>query len=132
MAAVVAQDGISSVEAALVAQMVGPPAMVVRGPFSPAERVMMHSIASRAVATYAHMIHDLYASDPNGGPLDPKGCIATMMVKLRRKLRERGVHITTWRGEGYCVTDEMRGALKRLLEVTRAGGFEHAIDLPPR
>lgn len=106
--------------------------LVVRGPFTRSERVVMEAIVSREVATYDQIASDLHAWDPNGGPGGPKAALAVMIGRLRRKLRARNITVATVWGIGYGVNAENRVALRVLLETTRSGALLDAADSPPR
>lgn len=47
------------------------------------------------------LIDQIYADDPNGGPLDSQACLRSVIHKLRPKLRKTGWDIELRWGVGY-------------------------------
>ena len=80
---------------------------------------LLMGIYSRKVADYAYLDRiteqgDKYSryTDINHEALRNRVSI----WKLRKKMREHGIEIKTWRGIGYYLDDENKAKLKRLME----------------
>lgn len=83
------------------------------------ETTLLMGIYSREVANYAYL--DRITEDPDRysryTDINHELLRSRVSVwKLRKKMRERGIEIKTWRGIGYYLDEENKAKLKALME----------------
>jgi phage shock protein A len=83
------------------------------------EMKILLGIYSRPVADYAYLDRITEQSDRYNRYTDVNHEDLRSRVsvwKLRKKMREYGIEIKTWRGIGYYLDDENKAKLKKLME----------------
>jgi DNA-binding response OmpR family regulator len=76
-------------------------------------------IYSRPIADYAYLDRITEQSDRYNRYTDVEHedlRVRVSIWKLRKKMREYGIEIKTWRGIGYYLDDENKAKLKQLME----------------
>lgn len=80
---------------------------------------LLLGIYSRPIADYAYLDRITEQSDRYNRYTDVEHedlRVRVSIWKLRKKMREHGVEIKTWRGIGYYLDDENKAKLKQLME----------------
>lgn len=80
---------------------------------------LLMGIYSRKIADYAYLDRITEDSDKYSRYTDINHEALRNRVsiwKLRKKMREHGIEIKTWRGVGYYLDDENKAKLKQLME----------------
>lgn len=83
------------------------------------ETKILMGIYSRPVADYAYLDRITENSDKYNRYTDVNHedlRVRVSVWKLRKKMREYGIEIKTWRGIGYYLDDENKAKLKQLME----------------
>lgn len=83
------------------------------------EMKILLGIYSRPVADYAYLDRITENSDKYNRYTDVNHedlRVRVSIWKLRKKMREYGIEIKTWRGIGYYLDDENKAKLKQLME----------------
>jgi biotin operon repressor len=83
------------------------------------ETTLLMGIYRREIANYAYL--DKITEDPDRysryTDINHELLRSRVSVwKLRKKMRERGIQIKTWRGIGYYLDEENKAKLKQLME----------------
>ena len=80
---------------------------------------LLMGIYSRPIADYAYLDRITEQSDRYNRYTDVEHedlRVRVSIWKLRKKMREYGIEIKTWRGIGYYLDDENKAKLKQLME----------------
>ena len=89
------------------------------GVLSKQELTILMGIYSRPIADYAYLDRITEQSDKYSRYTDVDHedlRVRVSIWKLRKKMREYGIEIKTWRGVGYYLDDENKAKLKQLME----------------
>jgi two-component system cell cycle response regulator CtrA len=84
------------------------------------EVIILNMLATRELATKDALLTALYGDDPDGGANEK--ILDVFILKLRRKLAPRGLHIETAWGQGHRLTKASRRlttALRREQSIAR-------------
>jgi len=83
------------------------------------ELVLLLGIARKDVAQWSYLDNITEQNgkyDRYGGEMHQTLRTKVAVWKLRKKMREYGIEIKTWRGIGYYLDDENKAKLKQLME----------------